>query len=225
MKPTITVLICTLNEAENIPSVLPKIPAWVDEVLLVDGHSSDNTIVVAKKLRSNIIVLNQVRTGKDNAMMLGVQQAKGDIIITLDADGSNDPTEMQNFIDPLLNGYDFVKSSRFLLTHPRAMPWHRCLGNRMLCWQVNLLFGTKFTDVCSGYNAFWKKAWDRMVYPTKFGYEPLILIKAKRAGLKIYEITTHDKGRINGKSKLPSLQQGWGAFKAILIERFSSGNS
>lgn len=217
--PSITVLICTLNEAPNLPYVLPGIPDWADEVLLVDGHSTDGTVEVAKQLCPRAKVLYQPGRGKGDALKYGIEQATGDIIVTLDADGSTSPSEIPDFISPLLDGYDFVKGSRFL-GRRAVMPLSRRFGNRILAITTNILYGTSYTDVCSGYNAFWKKAWAKIKFPDQFGYEPMILIRAKKAYLKLIEITTIDNGRVNGISKLPNWQQGFGAFKAILREKF-----
>jgi glycosyltransferase involved in cell wall biosynthesis len=219
-RPKITVLVCTFNEEKNLPYVLPLIPEWTDEVLLIDGHSEDKTVAVARELLPDIRVEYQPNKGKDDALQYGVSLASGDIVITLDADGNTNPQEIPSFIEPLLKGYDFVKGSRFLRVKPLKMPRHRRFGNWVLHTEVNILFGARFTDVCSGYNAFWKKAWAKIKFPEEFGYEPLILIRAKKAGLKIMEVSTLDKGRLSGESKLPSWQQGWGSFKAILKERF-----
>lgn len=219
-KPKITVLICTFNEEENLSHVLPKIPGWVDEVLLVDGHSVDNTVEVAKKLRPDIRILYQPGKGKGDALKYGFKHARGDIIVTLDADGTTDPDEILKFIEPLVSGYDFAKGSRFLNTRPTRMPWYRHFGNWVLVTETNLIFSTEYTDLCSGYNAFWEKSWEKIDFPDEFGYEPLITLRAKKAGLKIIEIPCSDKGRVSGTSKLPSWGQGWGAFKAILKERF-----
>ena len=220
LKAKITVLICAFNEEKNLPYVLPKIPQWVDEILLVDGHSSDNTVEVAKRLRPDIRILYQPEKGKGDALKYGIKHSSGDIVVTLDADGTTDPEEMHKFIEPLLNGYDFAKGSRFLNTRPKRMPWYRHFGNWLLVTEANLIFGTNYTDLCSGYNAFWGKSWERINFPDEFGYEPLITLRAKRAGLKIIEVACSDRGRISGGSKLPNWRQGWGAFKAILKERF-----
>lgn len=217
--PRVSVIICTLNEEQNLPQVLPKIPDWVDEVLIVDGHSTDGTVEVAKQLCPRAKVLYQPSRGKGDALKYGIEQATGDIIVTLDADGSTSPSEIPDFISPLLDGYDFVKGSRFLGRRP-VMPLSRRFGNRILAITTNILYGTSYTDVCSGYNAFWKKAWAKIKFPDQFGYEPMILIRAKKAYLKLIEITTIDNGRVNGISKLPNWQQGFGAFKAILREKF-----
>jgi glycosyltransferase involved in cell wall biosynthesis len=153
-KIKITALICALNEADNLQHVLPTIPDWVDEVLLVDGHSTDNTVETAKNLRPDMNVIQQPGKGKGDALKYGIKNAAGDIIVTLDADGSTDPEEIPKFIEPLLHGYDFAKGSRFLNSWPR-MPFHRRFGNYLLFTTANILHGTRYTDICSGYNACW----------------------------------------------------------------------
>jgi len=153
-KPKITALICALNEEANLQYVLPLIPEWVDEIILIDGHSFDRTVDTAKELRPDIRVLYQPGKGKGAALKYGVDNAVGDIIVTLDADGSTDPEEMDKFVEPLLNGYEFAKGSRLTNGRPANMPWHRWVGNKILVAVMNLLYGTKYTDVCSGYNGF-----------------------------------------------------------------------
>ncbi len=155
-KPTVTVLICTLNEESNLSHVLPGIPEWVDEVIIVDGHSTDNTIKLAKELLPHARILYQCGKGKGDALKFGIQEATGDIIVTLDADGSTDPTEISRFIEPLTQGYDFAKGSRFMRGAPRTRLWYRIIGNRVITWIFNIIFGTRYTDICSGYNAWLK---------------------------------------------------------------------
>ena len=89
--PEISVIICTLNEAGNLPFVLPQIPDWVDEVILVDGRSTDNTLSIAQNLRPHTKVLLQPGKGKGDALKFGIAAAKGEIIVTLDADGETPP--------------------------------------------------------------------------------------------------------------------------------------
>src|SRR5438309_4376704 len=90
-KLSVTVVIAALNEAENLPHVLPRIPDWVDDVLLVDGHSSDGTVEAARRLRPDIRVIDQEGSGKGAALRTGFAAAAGDIIVALDADGWTDP--------------------------------------------------------------------------------------------------------------------------------------
>jgi len=217
--PRISVVICTLNEEGNLPKVLPKIPRWVDEIILVDGHSTDNTVCVAKNILPTIRILYQHGRGKDDAMKHGFRNATGDIIITLDADGSTDPVQIPKFVNPLLKGYDFTKGSRFLEVNP-SMPLHRKLGNKMLVALTNVLYGTKYTDVCCGYNAFWKKCLNKInLFDDHFDYEPVLHVKIKKAGLRVAEVQCGDRGRISGDSKLPMLTQGLKAAISILHQR------
>lgn len=219
--PRITALICTLNEEANLPHVLPGIPPWVSEVLVIDGHSTDKTVEVARKIRPDIRILGQPGRGKGDALKYGVAQATGDIVVTLDADGSTDPADMPRFIIPLLEGCDFVKGSRLNNGHRSAMSRHRWLGNKVLVTAFNLLFQTKYTDVCSGYNAFWKKAFLR-IRPSRDGFEmeQQILAKASKAKLKIVEVGHRDKGRLGDTSKVSVLTQGLRDLFVIVGERF-----
>jgi len=220
--PKITVLVCALDEEKSLPYVLPKIPSWVDEILLVDGHSTDRTVEVAKRLRPDIRVLYQPRVGKGDALRFGIKQATGDIIVTLDADGATDPCEMYKFVEALFRGYDFAKGSRFRVVLPTNKPTHRIFGNLLITAVFNALFSAKFTDLCSGYNAFWKKSIERVSLQSEdyFEDEPLLIARAKKSGLKIVEVGHWDRGRISSESKAPSWRQGFKAIRTITRERF-----
>lgn len=219
--PKISVIMCTFNEETNLPHVLPKIPEWVDEILIVDGHSTDKTGEVAKKLRPDVQVLYQPATGKGDALRCGIKNASGDIILTLDADGSTDPEEIPRFIESLLKGYDFAKGSRFLRNYPLNMPLYRRFGNWVLVTTANILHGTKYTDICSGYNAFWKEPFERIeLLSSGFEMEQEMNVKIKKAGLKVIEVSCHDCGRLSGGSKVSAYKQGLKDLLTIVVERF-----
>jgi glycosyltransferase involved in cell wall biosynthesis len=218
---SITALVCTLNEEESLPHMLLRIPDWVDEVLLVDGHSTDDTVTVAKGLRSDVRVVHQPGRGKGDALRHGIEQASGDIIVTLDADGTTDPDDMPCFVEPLLRGYDFVKGSRFALSRPLGKPRHRIFGNWVIVTTHNILYRTSYTDLCSGYNAFWKQAIARVdLSGWTDQEEPLLNARVRKAGLKVIEVGHHDKGRTGGETKQPSWRQGSGAIRTVIRERF-----
>jgi glycosyltransferase involved in cell wall biosynthesis len=227
--PPVTLLICSLNEEKNLPYVLPKIPDWIDEVLLVDGHSRDNTLAMAKRLCPRIKVLTQPGKGKGEALKYGVQQAKGDIIVTIDADGETPPDEAGLFVQPLLDGYDFAKGSRLYKTRPARMAGYRWLGNKTLAVTCNLLFRTSFSDVCSGYNAFWKKNFLKLdlsygIKEMGCSMEQQMIVRAKKAHMKIKEVPHTSHGRINGDSvisgKWKAIEQGLRDWFIIVGERF-----
>ncbi len=221
-RPKVTVLICALNEESNLRDVLPKIPQWVDETILIDGHSSDNTMEEARRLRPDIRTLCQPGKGKGDALKHGFKHSTGDIIVTLDADGATDPEEMQNFIQPLLNGYDFAKGSRFLGRFPHNKPWHRILGNWLITITFDVLFFRKHTDLCSGYNAFWKKTIQRVNLWSVDGFEnePLFNCRLAKSKIKMIEVGHSDMGRLKGEVKELSWRQGSKAIKTIIRERF-----
>ena len=220
--PKISVLICALNEVESLPHVLPRIPAIVDEVLLVDGHSTDDTVEVARELRPDIRIINQPGKGKGDALRYGIQQATGDIIVTLDADGQMAPEDIPRFVNALLDGYDFAKGTRFRHPFSRIRPIHRIVGNWLITLTFNLLFLCNYTDICSGYNAFRKEAVLSVGLLCSDGLadEPVLHAKVRKAGLRVVEVPHRDMPRIAGDSKAPSFRQGYVAIKSIIRERF-----
>jgi glycosyltransferase involved in cell wall biosynthesis len=132
--------------------VPPHIPLWVDEVIIVDN--SRPTEQSTRQTADTNVVLRQERLGKGAALRSGFAAARGDIIVTLDADGSTDPAEIPAFVGALLAGADFVKGSRFAQGGGTDdMEWYRRLGNWGLLQLVRLRFGGRFTDLCYGYNA------------------------------------------------------------------------
>ena len=155
--PAVTAVIPTFNEERNLPHVLPRLPAMVQEVIVVDGHSRDRTVEVARECRPDVRIVYQSGRGKGNALACGFAEATGDIIVMLDADGSTDPTEIPRFVATLLTGAEFVKGSRFITGGGSAdiTPLRRA-GNRALSRMVNFLFGTNYSDLCYGYTAFWR---------------------------------------------------------------------
>lgn len=222
----ISVVIPALNEEKNLPHVLPRLPGIIDEVILVDGHSTDNTIAVARELRPDIVFVKQDGRGKGNALRCGFEKANGDIIVMLDADGSMKPEEIPDFIKPLLNGYDFVKGSRFL-SSPNSddMEWYRKMGNKVFVTLVNRLYGGKYTDLCYGYSAFWRTTIQQMnITSNGFEVETEMNIKALKAGCKVAEVTSYEAERLNGKSNLHTFRDGWRILKTIIRYRFRSNN-
>jgi glycosyltransferase involved in cell wall biosynthesis len=217
--PSVSVVVPAMNEAKNLPSVLTRIPAWIDEIILVDGNSTDDTVAVARELIPNIIVTTQDRPGKGAALRAGFRASHGDIIVMLDADGSTDPAEIPAFVGALLAGADFVKGSRFLQGGGTDdMEWYRRLGNWGFVTLVRLRFGGKFTDLCYGYNAFWRDVLTRMYLESDDGFEieTSMNIQALRARLNIREVASWEARRIHGKSNLRTIPDGWRVLTTIV---------
>jgi len=219
-EPTISVVIPALNEAENLPYVLPFLPPWIDEVLLVDGHSSDGTVEVARELLPSIRVVQQNGRGKGNALRSGFDEATGDIIVMLDADGSTDPGEIPAFVSALLSGADFAKGSRFAQGGGTAdMPLYRQFGNWCFVMLVRILFGGSYSDLCYGYNAFWADVLpDLQLDGNGFEIETMMNVRALRAGLKVVEVPSYEDKRRYGSGRLQTFPDGWRVLKTILRE-------
>src|SRR3982751_1935014 len=155
-KPRVSVIIPARNEARNIGPVLATLPADIYEVLLVDGYSTDGTVEAARAALPDIRVMTQPGTGKGAALAAGLAECTGDVVVMLDADGSADGREIPRFVDALVAGADLAKGSRFLdgggsddLTRLRRA------GNRALCGLVNVVYRTRYSDLCYGFNAGW----------------------------------------------------------------------
>lgn len=218
--PRVTVVVPTLNEAENLPHVLPRIPD-VYEILLVDGGSTDGTVEVARRLRPDIRVLQQTRRGKGNALICGFNGVRGDVVVMLDADGSARPEEIPAFVDALVAGADFAKGSRFLASGGSAdITRLRTLGNRMLTGLVNVLFRSRYSDLCYGYNAFWADVLDDLALDADgFEIETQLNLRALKCGLAIVEIPSYEDCRIHGASNLNAVRDGLRVLRTILRER------
>src|SRR4051794_3159853 len=110
--PTVTAVIPTLNEADNLRWLLPRLTA-VDEVVIVDGESTDGTVEITRLLRPDAVIIVEPPTGKGTAMRTGMAAATSEVIIMLDADGSMDPAEFDGFLSLICRGFEFVKGSRY----------------------------------------------------------------------------------------------------------------
>jgi glycosyltransferase involved in cell wall biosynthesis len=175
-------------------------------------------------------VITQTRTGKGNALACGFAAATGDIIVMIDADGSTDPAEIPRFVEALTAGADFAKGSRFV---PGAGSTDitplRKLGNRLLGLAVNALYGTRYSDLCYGYNAFWARhapvfglqtdsPGQRPVWGDGFEIETVLNLRASAAGLKVTEVASFEYARIHGTSNLRTLRDGQRVLRTILTE-------
>jgi glycosyltransferase involved in cell wall biosynthesis len=219
--PRVSVVIPTLNEALNLPHVLADLPPYAHEVIIVDGLSTDGTPEVALEVLPDAKIVLQTKHGKGNALLSGFEAATGDILVMMDADGSADPQEIPAFVEALLHGADFAKGTRFRPGGGSSdITRLRSVGNRILSGTVNFLFKTQYTDLCYGYNAFWRHCLPAMsVDCAGFEVETLINIRIARAGLVICEIPSFERDRIHGQSNLRTFRDGARVLRTILHER------
>jgi glycosyltransferase involved in cell wall biosynthesis len=220
----VSVVIPTLNEAENLPYVFAALPADLHEVIIVDGRSTDDTVAVARRLRPDARVVFQRGRGKGDALATGFAACSGDVVVTLDADGSTDPAEIPRFVAALRNGADFVKGSRFAQGGGSSdiTPGRR-LGNRVLSGVVNRVYGTSYSDLCYGYNAFWARCLPYIrVDCNGFEVETLINVRIAKAGLIVHEVPSYEQDRIFGQSNLHAVRDGIRVLSTIAVERIAA---
>jgi glycosyltransferase involved in cell wall biosynthesis len=221
-KPTVSVVIPTLNEAENLAFVLNTIPRWVDEIVIVDGRSTDDSVRVAKVLRPEVRIIEEPRRGKGAALRAGLAAASGDFRIIMDGDGSMDGADLEAFRDAMIAGADYVKGSRFCAGGGSAdiTPLRR-FGDWGICLLIRTLFGAKYTDGTYGFKAVRADCLDRIRIDTDgFEVELLIDIRAHRAGLHTVEVPCFETNRIHGSSNLHAFRDGLRCFRIIVSERF-----
>ncbi len=202
---------------------------------MVDGHSVDDTIAVARQLRPDVRVVQQTRRGKGNALACGFEAATGDVIAMVDADGSTDPGEIPKFMHALLSGADFAKGTRFAAGGGSSdITRLRSLGNHLLSAVVNLCHGTHYSDLCYGFNVFWKKyvpvlglditsppspKGDGRLWGDGFEIETLIHMRVAEEGLRVTEVPSFEHPRIHGVSNLDAFSDGLRVLTTILVER------
>ncbi|GLW98711.1 glycosyltransferase family 2 protein [Microtetraspora sp. NBRC 16547] len=219
--PTVSVVVPAMNEAENLPHVFATLPSWIHEVVLVDGHSTDDTIAVARRLRPGLRVIRQRGRGKGNALAEGFAACTGEIIVMIDADGSTDGREIIQFVSALVSGADFAKGSRYIPGGGSDdLTFTRRLGNTLLRRLVNRIYRTRYTDLCYGYNAFWARHLPTLDLDCEgFEVETLMNIRAARAGLRVHEVPSHERCRLHGESNLNAVRDGLRVLRTILRER------
>jgi glycosyltransferase involved in cell wall biosynthesis len=227
-RPTVTVVLPAKNEAMNLPVVAERMPP-VDEIVLVDGGSVDGTADVARRLWPDAVVIEQTRRGKGNALACGFLAASGDIIVMIDGDCSTDPAEIPLFVEALVGGADLAKGTRFAEGGGSDdITRFRRFGNRGLNGLVNRVFSTGFSDLCYGYNAFWRRNLNGLDLPCiealaaqwgdGFEIETVINVRAARNGWLIREVGSFEGRRMYGRSNLNAVTDGMRVLRTIRRE-------
>ncbi len=220
-QPRVSVVIPTLNEAQNLPHVLSKLPAWTHELVLVDGNSTDRTVEVAREEYPTVRIIGQSGRGKGNALAAGFAACTGDIIVMIDADGSQDPYEIEHFVAALVAGADFAKGSRFVDGGGSTdITFARRLGNLFFTKLANRLYRSSYSDLCYGYNAFWRDCLPVInVDCDGFEVETLINVRIAKAGLTVTEVPSFETPRLYGESNLSAVRDGLRVLRTLFQER------
>lgn len=223
---SMTIIMPSLNEAEAIGQVIRELKRnGYNNIVVVDGHSTDGTDEVAMKLGAKVI--EQKGNGKGAALLQAFNHdgVNDDVIVMIDADGSMSAKEIPLFLQAIISGADLAKGSRFLPGgFSEDMSFIRRVGNLFFVSLVNWLWSTNYTDLCYGFVAFGKEAFEKMRRDLKsknFEIETEICIKAKKIGLKVVEIPSVELRRSYGESNLNAFKDGFSILRIILGEFFN----
>jgi glycosyltransferase involved in cell wall biosynthesis len=206
---TVSIIIPVINEAESIGQVLESIPRQlVDEILVIDGGSSDATVFIAEEAGARVI--HESRPGYSRACHTGLLAACGDIVVFLDGDGADDPAHLPELLQPILDSRaDLVLGSR--LAGPRdpgAMHWTKWFGNFFAAWLFRLLYRLPITDLSPFRAGLRSKILELDLQDMTYGLPTEMIALAARRGWKIVEIPVSYHVRYGGKSKITGTWRG-----------------
>jgi glycosyltransferase involved in cell wall biosynthesis len=234
---SVSVIIPARNEGAHLDVVISRIPTWVDEILVIDGNSTDGTLVIAKSNPRVNFAAAQRSNGKGAALSVGFSKAKMDLVAIIDADGSMDPSELETFVR-IAQQYDVVKGSRYLKNGGSTdLTWVRSMGNRALTKFANFLFDQNWSDMAYGYAIFKRDILENLAltnydaqgsifshkaYGQGFEIETLMFTRAARRGLKIAEVPSFEHDRIAGSSNLRAIRDGVRVLICLFVERARS---
>jgi hypothetical protein len=218
---SISLVIPCYNEEGGIRQVLSRVPAEVDEVVVVDNASTDRTADVAAALGARVV--REERRGYGAAYKAGLAQATCDIVATLDGDGSYPPEEIPRLVGALdERGWDFLSACRFPLADQRAMPWANRLGNHVLTWATALLFHRPIRDSQSGMWVFRRPLLERLRLTSDgMAFSEEIKLEALLHGFRFGE--EHVRyGLREGDVKLRKWRDGWANLSFLVRKRLGA---
>lgn len=231
-----TLLVMTLNEIDGMKAIMPQIDrSWLDQIIVVDGGSTDGTIEWAKE--NGYFVYVQKQLGFRHAYEEVLPYVEGDVVITFSPDGNSVSALIPALIAKMKEGYDMVIVSRYLDgAKSEDDDWVTSFGNWLFTKTVNVLHGGKYTDVMVIYRAYRKQviydlelcgdkscSFVEKLFRTKISWEPLLSARAARKKLKIAEIPGDEPSRIGGERKLQVLKWGAAYYLQFILEKFRKG--
>ncbi|MFC1594564.1 glycosyltransferase family 2 protein [Candidatus Omnitrophota bacterium] len=219
---TFSLIMLCLNELECLKVILPRIKKeWVEEIIIVDGHSTDGSIEYAKELGFDVLL--QKGIGPIAGYQEGIEAAKGDAVITFTPDGNMIPEKIPELVSKMKEGYDMVIVSRYA---PGAKSYDDTLvsgfGNWMFTKLVNSLYRCRYTDVLGFYRAFRKDLLQRLDLHGKIRItvDTQLCIRCAKRKMKVAEIPGDEPPRISGESYRSIIKNGCLELFTIFEELF-----
>ena len=214
----ISVVVFTLNEIDGMKAIMPRMKKeWYDELIIIDGGSSDGTIEYAKEHGYPIFI--QRERGAGAAFKEALERATGDIFIPFSPDGNFIPEKIPQLIEKIKEGYEIVTVSRYLEgVKSYDDDLVTAFGNFMFTGLINLLFKTRFTDTLYGYFAFRTSLAKDLNIDKTSSWGPQLLIEASKRKIKVGEIPGDEPARIGGERKMKPLINGLSLLRMIIKE-------
>lgn len=220
MSMKVTLIAATWNEFEAASVVLPKIDqSVVDEIIVVDGGSTDGTVEFCKS--QGYTIFQQTAPGYGAAMKEAVKRSSGDIIIEFPPDGNSLPEKVADVVRKLEEGFDFVIASRYAPgAHSDDDDMLTGLGNWGFTFATNLLFTSSYTDVLVGFRGYRKAAYEKLAM-TAPGLEWSIQmpIQFRKKRMRTADVPAIEPARIGGVRKMRPFKTGWRILKTLVRER------
>ncbi len=221
--PKISAVIPAKNESATIVEVIEQLKPFVDEILVVDGHSTDNTVELAEKAGARVV--RDHGKGKGDGVRVGIEEAKGDIIVFIDADGSHEPRDIPEMVKPIIEGkYDMVIGSRMTggshELHGDIGRFIRMTGSHVLLLVVNYRWGVRLTDIQNGFRAIRRDVARQLgLKENSHTIEEEMVVKCLKKGYRIGEIPSREYERKHGSSTL-NLWKDWYKFVWCILKNF-----
>lgn len=218
-KPKITLFVPTLNEIDGMKAIMPQVKkSWVDEILVLDGGSTDGTVEYAKSKGYRVVM--QKSKGITNASREGIKAATGDYIIAFSPDGNSLPEIIPQLVKKINEGYDMIIGSRYLKdSKSDDDDVVTAFGNWMFTKMINICFGGKYTDTLVMLRAYRKDIVKQLhINVQRAGLEPILSIRCAKEKLKVTEIPASEPKRIGGKRKMHPLLNGFDILRLIVAE-------
>ena len=210
---SITVVIPTKNEADGIALIVQSVKPYADEILVVDGRSTDGTAQVAHQAGARVIQDNG--RGKGAAVRLAISEAHGDVLVFIDADGSHEPANIPHLLKPIImREADVVLGSRH---KGGSDEWRgdvdnylRSVGGGIITLAINYRWNVRITDALNGFRAIRRTvAMDLSLTADDFDIEQQMVTRALQRGYRVTEVASHEYLRKWGRSKLPTYRKSY----------------